>query len=85
VNDLQAFPCFYTFKIFGRRSDRFAEHVRLILCETFGHIGLDSVKVRESAGRRYMSVSIITRVETRAQLKRVYADLHDDEDVLFCI
>ena len=81
----EQFPCYYTFKVFGRRSDSFAETVRRIVGFTLGHIGLDSMKVRESAGGRYMAVSIVTRIESRAQLERIYADLHDAQEVLFCI
>jgi putative lipoic acid-binding regulatory protein len=79
------FPCFYTFKVFGRRTDTFAETVRRIVAVTLGHVGLDSIKVRESARGRYMAVSIVTRVESCAQLEQVYADLNDEQEVLFCI
>lgn len=85
AQELQQFPCIYMFKIFGRRSDGFAEHVRDIVSATLGPIGSDSIKVRESAAGRYLSVSIVLRLDTLAQLERVYADLHDDGEVLFCI
>jgi putative lipoic acid-binding regulatory protein len=88
VSDFQQgeeFPCFYTFKVFGRRSDTFADTVRRIVGVTLGQIGFDSMKVRESAGGRYLAVSIVTRVDSRAQLEQVYADLHAEQEVLFCI
>ena len=79
---LQQFPCFYTFKIFGRRSEVFVDRVREIIAATLGPVPLDSVKVRESAQRRYLSVTIFVRVESRTQLERVYADLRDEKEVL---
>lgn len=81
----EQFPCYYTFKVFGRRTETFAETVRSIIALTLGHVGLDSMKVRESARGRYLAVSIVSRVESRAQLERVYADLNDEQEVLFCI
>jgi len=82
---LQQFPCFYTFKIFGRRSEAFADRVREIIGATLGPVPLDSIKVRESAQRRYLSVTVFVRVENRAQLERIYADLRDEKEVLLYI
>lgn len=81
----EQFPCYYTFKIFGRRSDTFFDRVRAVIAGTLGPVPLDSTKVRESARGRYLSVTIVTRVETRAQLEQVYADLRDEEEVLLYI
>ena len=82
---LQEFPCFYTFKIFGRRSETFAERVRAAVAETLGTISLDSMRVRESAGGRYLSVTIEIQVYNQGQLERVYEDLRAEEEVLFCL
>lgn len=82
---LQQFPCFYTFKVFGKRSDTFVDRVRAVVGATLGYIAQDSVKVRESARGRFVSVTIISRVDTRGQLERIYADLHEEHEVLFCI
>jgi hypothetical protein len=81
----QQFPCFYTFKIFGRRSDTFVERVREIIATTLGAVPLDAVKVRESSRGRYLSVTVLIRVDTRGQLERVYADLRAEEQVLLYI
>lgn len=80
--NLEQFPCFYTFKIFGRRTDTFAERVREIIAATLGPVPLDSVKLRESAQQRYVSVTVVVHVDNRAQLERVYADLRDEPEVL---
>ena len=81
----QELPCFYTFKVFGRRSDTFLDRVRAVVAATLGPVPLDSIKVRASAAGRYVSVIIVPRVETRAQLEQVYTDLRDDEEVLLYI
>jgi len=81
----EQFPCFYTFKIFGRRSDTFVERVREIIAATLGAVPLDAVKVRESSRGRYLSVTVLIRVETQTQLERVYADLRAEEQVLLYI
>jgi uncharacterized protein len=82
---LEQFPCVYTFKIFGRRSETFVDRVRTILAITLGDVPPDVVSVRESSGRRYLSVTVEVRVESRQQLERVYTDLRADGDVLLYI
>lgn len=82
---LEQFPCHYTFKIFGRRSDSFVDRVREVVAGTLGPVPLDCVKVRESAHGRYLSVSIYIRVESRRQLERIYTDLRAEEEVLLYI
>ena len=82
---LEQFPCLYTFKIFGRRSETFVERVRDILSATLGVLPHDAVSVRESSRGRYLSVTVLAHVEDRAQLERVYADLRADDEVLLYI
>jgi putative lipoic acid-binding regulatory protein len=82
---LEQFPCIYTFKIFGRRSDTFVARVRAIVAATLGAVPLDALKVRESSRGRYLSVTVLIRVESRSQLECVYADLRAEEQVLLYI
>lgn len=82
---LERFPCFYTFKIFGRRSNTFVARVRAIIAGTLGAVPLDAVKVRESSQGRYLSVTVLIRVDSRSQLERVYTDLRAEEQVLLYI
>lgn len=82
---LETFPCIYTFKVFGRTTDTFAERVRTILERTLGRIPIDSTKVRESARGRYLSVTVLAEVHSREQLIRVYEDLRADSEVLLYI
>jgi putative lipoic acid-binding regulatory protein len=81
----EQFPCLYTFKIFGRRSDTFVERVREIIAATLGVVPRDAVTLRESSQGRYVSVTVVIRVETRGQLEQVYADLRTDKEVLLYI
>lgn len=81
----ESFPCYYTFKVFGRQSDTFVATVQRIIGATLGQVGMDNTKVRESAQGRYLSVTVVSRVETRAQLEQVYADLHREGEVLLYI
>lgn len=80
---LHEFPCFYTFKVFGRNSEMFADRVRRVIARTLGDVPLDSVKVRVSSRGRYQSVTVCVGVTSRQQLERVYEDLRLEEDVLF--
>lgn len=83
--EIEAFPCFYTFKIFGRATETFAERVREIVGLTLGTIPLDSIKIRESAKGRYLSVTLVAYVHNRSQLEKVYSDLRAEEQVLLYI
>ena len=80
--DLLRFPCFYTFKVFGRQSETFSTQVREVIAATVGIVPLDSVKVRPSEHGKYVCVTVLTRVQDRAQLERIYADLHDQAEIL---
>ncbi|MGH7786734.1 MAG: DUF493 domain-containing protein [Candidatus Binatia bacterium] len=82
---LEEFPCLYTFKIFGRESATFAERVRVIIAETLGPVPSEAVSARASSGGKYLSLTIVVRVETQAQLERVYQDLRADPAVLLYI
>ena len=82
---LESFPCFYTFKVFGRHSETFADRVRGVVGATLGEVPQDSVKVRESEHGRYLSVSVYVRVDSRDQLERIYADLRAEEEVIVYI
>ena len=82
---LEQFPCDYTFKVFGRRSEAFVERVREIIGGTLGSIPADAVTMRESSHGRYVSVTVLIRVDTRSQLERVYADLRAADEVLLYI
>ena len=83
--ELEQFPCSYTFKIFGKRTETFAERVREIVAATLGVVPLDSIKLRQSAGGHYLSVTIVSQVHNRAQVERIYADLRVEEEVLLYI
>jgi hypothetical protein len=85
TDTLETFPCYYTFKVFGRRSDSFADKVRGVVAATLGTVPRDSVKVRESQHGRYLSVSLYVRVESRDQLVRIYEDLRAEEEVILYI
>ena len=85
AESLERFPCLYTFKIFGRRSDEFVAQVQMVMAATLGPLPPDAVTVRESSHGRYLSVTVVATVESRSQLERVYADLRADPRVLFYI
>ncbi len=80
--DLLSFPCFYTFKVFGRQSDRFCEQVCEVIASTVGCVPLDSVRTRPSEHGKYVCVSVIARLQDREQLDRIYADLREHTEIL---
>jgi len=85
AESLERFPCLYTFKIFGRRSDEFVGQVQTLIAATLGPLLPEAVTVRESSHGRYLSVTVSATVDSRTQLERVYTDLRADPRVLFYI
>ncbi len=82
---LQTFPCEYTFKIFGRQSETFADRVQSILAATFGPLAAGALSARNSSGGKYVSLTIVQWVDRREQLEEVYAALKADPEVLLYI
>lgn len=76
------FPCFYTFKVFGRHCDGFSEQVRATIAARVGAVPLDSVKIRPSGRGNYVCVSVLAHVHSREQLEHIYRDLSAQTDVL---
>ncbi|MBI4518377.1 MAG: DUF493 domain-containing protein [Deltaproteobacteria bacterium] len=82
---VRGFPCFYTFKVFGRRDDAFCERVRAVVAARAGAVALDSVRVRTSEHGKYLCISILTHLHSRDQMELIYGDLRAEQDVLLCL
>jgi hypothetical protein len=79
---VSGFPCFYTFKVFGRQRAGFSEQVRATIAARVGTVPLDCIKVRPSGRGNYVCVSVVTHVRSREQLEEIYRDLGEQTEVL---
>lgn len=80
---LLQFPCFYTFKAFGRAGEGFPEHVRHLVAGAIGYVSPDSCTVRESGKGNYQSVSVLVHLQSEEQRRAVYRSFWTDERVVF--
>jgi len=79
------YPVEYTFKIIGRGDDDFAEHVRALVEGIAGNAPAGQLSVRPSAHGKYHSVAVVARLESEEQRRAIYAALHRDPRVLYCL
>jgi len=77
------YPLDYTFKIMGLAGDGFAEHARALVARVVGEVPEERVRVRESAGGRYHSVSVVARLVSEDQRREVYLSLRADARVVY--
>jgi putative lipoic acid-binding regulatory protein len=80
---LVEYPTIYMFKVMGLAAGGFEAHARALVVRAAGTEAELAVKVRDSAGGKYASVSVSVRLETEDQRRAVYAALHADPRVLY--
>jgi putative lipoic acid-binding regulatory protein len=78
------YPLDYAFKVMGLATDGFEGHARALVV---GAAGVEPVetRVRASSGGKYLSVTVVVRLESEAQRRAVYLALHADARVLYVL
>lgn len=77
------YPLDYAFKVMGLAADDFPAHASALVRAAVGPGAAPQVTVRESAQGKYQSVTVVVRLESEAQRRRVYQALHDDARVVY--
>ena len=77
------YPLRYTFKIMGHAAEDFAEHARRLVAGVIGDAPVLSQSTRPSAGGKYLSVSVVARLESEVQRRGVYQALWEDDRVVY--
>lgn len=75
LEQLLEFPVDFPLKVMGKRVDGFAQAITEL---TIAHVpGFDpaTVELRVSSKGTYLSVTLVVRIESRAQLEALYRDL----------
>ena len=80
---LVEYPTVYMFKVMGLAAGGFEDHARALVVRAAGTEAELTVKVRDSAGGKYSSVSVSVRLESEEQRRAVYAALHADPRVVY--
>ncbi len=77
------YPLRYTFKIMGLAAEDFAAHARRLVAGVIGDAPVLSQSTRPSAGGKYLSVSVVARLQSEAQRRGVYQALWEDGRVVY--
>jgi uncharacterized protein len=72
IEKLLEFPVDFPIKVMGKRVDDFAQTVAAIVGEQVPGFDPAGMDFRSSAKGNYLSVSMTLRIESRAQLERLY-------------
>jgi hypothetical protein len=83
VPPLIEYPLDYAFKVMGLAAEDFPAHARGLVTAAVGAAAPAQVSVRASAGGKYQSVTVVVRLVSEDQRRRVYQALHDDARVVY--
>lgn len=78
------YPTVYAFKVMGRRTEDFHDHVRRVFQAVLS-VELHSEAISENVSRQgtYISLTVSVRLETEDQRQQIYAQLHSDERIVY--
>ncbi|MFO7982509.1 MAG: DUF493 domain-containing protein [Desulfuromonadales bacterium] len=83
-NEVIEFPSDHVFKAVGDNRAGFVFSVHRAVSSVVP-APLDALKTRESAGGKYISVSVVVRLDNRDQLERIYESLKQIEGVRYLL
>lgn len=79
------FPCRFPIKAIGAAEGDFTEHVRTLVRRHVVDLPDDAVRTRDSAGSRFIAVTVTINATSRAQLDAIYRELTASERVKFAL
>jgi putative lipoic acid-binding regulatory protein len=79
------FPCEFPIKVFGIQTDEFAIVVLELVQKHIPHVTQDATRTRPSQDGKYISVTILVPVESKAQLDAIYQELTGHPLVLMAL
>lgn len=79
------FPCTFPIKAMGLATETFDALVVTIVRRHCPNVMEGAVKVRSSAGGKYLAVTVTIEANSREQLDAIYQDLVACEQVLFAL
>lgn len=79
------FPCRVGIKAFGQSSEDFAGLVTALVARHAGEAAIVEVRVRDSRGGKYLSVTCEVHLQSRSQMEAIYLDMHEHPAVLMTL
>lgn len=72
---LLEFPCDFPIKIMGQATDQFAQEIIAVVLRHAPDFDPTSVEMRASSARRYVSLTVTIRAQSREQLDNLYREI----------
>lgn len=82
---LLEFPCRFPIKAMGRADGDFETLVVEIVRRHAPNLGEGAVRVRESRGGKWVSVTVVVEARSKDQLDAIYRDLSAHERVVWAL
>jgi uncharacterized protein len=82
---LLEFPCDFPLKVMGRREAGFRELVVALVERHVGRVDEERVRLRESRDGNFVSLTVLVRTESQAQLDAIYTALSEHDQVLMVL
>ncbi len=83
--ELLTFPCNFPIKAMGKATDDFDSLVIEIIRKHAPDLKPDAVKARLSNGGNFVSVTVMVRAQSKAQLDKIYMDLTAQDRILMAL
>jgi putative lipoic acid-binding regulatory protein len=79
------YPLDYPLKVIGLAADDFPDHARRLVERATGGVVVEPPTVRASGGGRYLSVTVVVRLDSEAQRLAAYTALRADPRVVYAL
>lgn len=80
-----AFPCRFPIKAIGPAEDDFVGHVRTLIERHVAELPDAAIQTRDSAGSRFVSVTVTIEATSREQLDAIYRELSASARIKFAL
>lgn len=84
-DDLISFPCDYPVKAMGYSSEGFQDHVLELLTRYAELSDPLEISSRSSSGGKYTSITVSVKARSREHLELVYAQLKEDDKIVYIL
>lgn len=84
-DSLLTFPCDFTIKVFGHKTDAFESAVLTIIHQHAPNLADRAIHMRPSKNGNYLSLSITVHVESKQQLDTIYQALSSSPHIIMAL
>lgn len=84
-DSLLDFPCDFPIKVMGRKDAGFRAVVVALVEAHTGPIADEHIRLRESRDGNFVSLTLVVRTDSQAQLDAIYTDLSGHDQVLMVL